>query len=220
MRIVDQPSWQFRHAVRDHLHEVLLVRDALSLPVGGGSDLPPRLTEVEAVSGVLDGDQLVEAASAWPSCWNSVLAITARHELQLGSLGDDPVQGLRTRRAERRQVFDPPDWVSLSDRPALRAAAQEVLARERRWVMPNRSSPANFGRESFSWSVVNATAESLIDELHVSPDALKGCAFVLQVEGVWWHIALPGVALSSYQASVDPFQSELIVREAFRSSIN
>lgn len=220
MRYVGRPSWLFGHAVRDDLHEVLYVRDALSLPVANGSDLPPRLIGVDAVNGLLGVEQRVEVAENWLGWWTNVLAMSARHQLRLESLGDDRIERVRTVAGERRQVFDPPDWASLSDQPTLRYVAQELLGPGQRWPRLQQGLRVDSDRTQFPWAVVKAVAESLIDELQVSPDALQGCALVLHVEGAWWHRASPGVVLCSYDAAEDPAVSELIVHEAFISFIN
>lgn len=220
MRYVGRPSWLFGHAVRDDLHEVLYVRDALSLPVANGSDLPPLLIGVDAVNGLLGVEQRVEVAENWLGWWTNVLAMSARHQLRLESLGDDRIERVRTVAGERRQVFDPPDWASLSDQPTLRYVAQELLGPGQRWPRLQQGLRVDSDRTQFPWAVVKAVAESLIDELQVSPDALQGCALVLHVEGAWWHRASPGVVLCSYDAAEDPAVSELIVHEAFISFIN
>jgi len=69
----------------------------------------------------------------------------------------------------------------------------------------------------FAWNQVRDAAERAADENEVSPGEVNGCAEVLLVEGSWWHIVAPGIALCSIAAARDPAIAPVILKEAFDS---
>jgi len=87
-----------------------------------------------------------------------------------------------------------------------------------RWFGPARKPYLPPSRlDVFAWNQVRDAAERAADENEVSPGEVNGCAEVLLVEGSWWHIVAPGVALCSIAAARDPAIAPVILKEAFDS---
>ncbi len=66
-------SWAFTHDVGQLPNAVLYVRDALRLPVGQGTGVPPPLIdEVPDRSALIQGADLTVAAAEWAAWWKAV----------------------------------------------------------------------------------------------------------------------------------------------------
>ena len=69
----------------------------------------------------------------------------------------------------------------------------------------------------FAWEQVRAGAERAAVEHRVPPGAVNGCAQVLLVEGSWWRLVMPGVALCSITAARDTRTVPSILKAVFDS---
>jgi hypothetical protein len=67
--------------------------------------------------------------------------------------------------------------------------------------------------------MVSATAEGIVAERGVSPDAVRGMVMVLDVEGVWSRQVAPGVVLCSVAATRDEATARAVLRDAFESGL-
>lgn len=206
-----KPSWRFASQRSQTLHALLFIRDVLRLHVDGVEGTPP-LVEVEAEIAAMNASDRADAAQQWPSWWHTIVAWEAK---QAAPLEDEDIrERLQRMAAEAAQIIDPPSWASLSDRPALRVAAQRCFDEGLRWRRPSTRRDST----GLPWQLVQEVADALIQELDISPDALKGCALLLDVNGLWWHLESPGVVLCSTAVAEDRETSVAVLRAAFRSS--
>lgn len=166
---------------------LLYVREALGLDVAEAMGIPPRLAgDVPNRASLLDADARRDAARDWPAWWHDAVAAQARTQLEPP---DANTEGrLREIAARHRMVADPPEWSSLSARPALRYAVRNLYVEACRWFNPARQPflpPAR--RDVFAWELVRDIAEATAVEHEVSVAVINGCALVLIVEGSWWE---------------------------------
>ena len=71
----------------------------------------------------------------------------------------------------------------------------------------------------FAWELVRDVAEATAVEHEVSVGVINCCALVLIVEGIWWELASPGVALCSVAAATNPDSTVAILREVLTSPL-
>lgn len=217
MRRAGSESWRFAHDIDQTLHALLYVRDALGLGVEEAIGIPPRLAgDVPNRASLLDADARRDAARDWPAWWHDAVAAQARTQLEPPAA--DTEGRLREITARHRMVADPPEWLSLSARPALRHAARNLYVEACRWFNPARQPllpPAR--RDVFAWELVRDIAEATAVEHGVSVGAINGCALVLVVEGSWWELASPGVALCSVAAATSPVSTQAVLRKVLAS---
>jgi hypothetical protein len=196
---------------------LLYVRDALRVDVEETRGIPPRLAgDLPDRSGLLGPESLREVARDWTAWWNNAVTLKARTELGSPSAGTE--QRLREVAERHRLVADPPEWSSLSGSPALQRAVQSLYVEGCRWFSPARQPflpPAR--SDVFKWELVRDVAEATAGEHKVSVGVINGCALVLVVEGGWWEVISPGVALCSVAAATDPESTMAILREVFAS---
>jgi hypothetical protein len=221
MHMAGTKSWRFAHDIDQGLHCALYLRDAIRLKVEDHPGNPPRLVgDVPDRSQLLDREATRTAAARWPSWWHAVLAHQALTQLESSSEHADSLAWLRELGARHQLVFDPPEWASLADSPALRHAARALwdegcswFERARRPYLP----PSD--EDVFAWEQVRDGAERAIDEHDVPPGAINGCAEVLLVEGSWWKLPTPGAAACSIAAARDPAAIPVILKEVFDSHL-
>lgn len=221
MRRAGSESWRFAHDIDQTLHAQLYVRDALSLEVDHGPVVPPHLTgDLPERSGLLDAGARQQAALDWPGWWSNAVAQRASIELDPGPQGADRGLWMRELAERYRLVADPPEWASLSDHRALQAAARALYVEGCRWADTARRPllpPAR--RDVFKWELVRDVAEATAAEHAVSVGAINGCALVLVVEGIWWELVSPGVALCSVAAATNADSTVAILRQVLVSSL-
>lgn len=220
MRKVGTKSWRFAHDIDQSLHCALYLRDALRFLIEDQAGVPPRLAgDLPDRSHVLGPEPARTATARWPSWWHTL--VTQLAPAQLGTPGGtDTRSWLREISARRRTVVDPPDWNSLEDSPALREALCAVWVDSSRWFEATREPylpPAC--QDMFAWEQVRDGAERAAAEHAVSLGQVNGCVEVLLVEGLWWHLIAPGVALCSVAAAQDPGTARTILRETFGSHL-
>jgi len=140
MREVGSPSWRFAQDIDQSLHVALYLREALGLEIEGDQIVPPRLAgEIPDHTGLLDPAATRVAAARWMVWWRGVVALQAPAQLGPPS-GQTDQRAFRRQLAARRQlVFDPPEWASLADSPALQRAARDLWAESCRWFDPARA---------------------------------------------------------------------------------
>jgi hypothetical protein len=220
MRRAGRESWRFAHNIDQSLHALLYVRDALDLDVDRGGSLPPRLKgDLPERSGLLDANSRQRAGLEWPSWWDNVLGERVGFELESRPEGTDQRRWMREL-VERRLVADHPEWASLADRPALQAAARELWTEGCRWAGTTRRPLLPPTRHDiFRWDLVRDVAEDCAARNHVGIGAIKGCALVLIVEGIWWEVVAPGAAVCSVSAAVEPESARAILSEVFESQL-
>jgi hypothetical protein len=219
-------SWRFSHGSDQAPHALLFVRDSLSLPVGSGPGNPPRLAgDVPDLTGRLDERTRREAAQQWPAWWRDVL--TREGSMNPRDSGTNrpgpPAEAMVLRACEmarlRREFIDPPEWGSLSDRPALRAAARACYTDGCRWadtaLLPVQRESAD--SPIFEWHVVRDAAEATAADLGVDIGDINGRAIVLAVTGRWHALLAPGLAACSVSDALDPRSAAAILRETFSS---
>jgi len=185
-------------------HGLLFARDALGLDVEAATGIPPRLAgEVPDLGHLLDAGLRAEAAEQWPSWWRTVVHQEAAMHLGLGA-------------EQLRAVADAPEWSSLNDRPALQAAARATFELGARWF-ETRRPPLEQELAMFEWRTPMDLAERVAAELGIEVGAISGCVLVFIVEGLWWELISPGVALCSFAATQDPETAETMQRSVFAS---
>ncbi|MDQ2737940.1 MAG: hypothetical protein M3Y35_04795 [Actinomycetota bacterium] len=219
MRNAGTESWRFAHDIDESLHCVLYLRDALGLQIEDEGVIPPRLAgEVPDRFQVLGPASALAAAALWPSWWGAVVNQVAPAQLGPPSRQGGSQNWVRGSATWPGPVVDPPEWVSLEASPALRDAARTLWIESCRWFGPAREPylPPSC-RDVFAWDQVRDAAERAAIEREVTPGKVNGCAQVLLVEGSWWQIVAPGVALCSIAAARDPAIAPAILKEVFDS---
>lgn len=217
MREVDRPSWRFAHDIDQSLHVVLSLHDALGLQIEDALIVPPRLAGgIPDHSESLDLAAARAAAARWPIWWSAVVALQAPAQLEQPSEQTDQRAWRRQHAARRRLAFDPPEWASLADSHALQRAARNLWIEGCAWFDSAREPflpPAC--HDVFPWEQVREGAERAATEHAVEPGAVNGCAQVLMVEGSWWQLVAPGVALCSIAAARDFETVPIILANVF-----
>lgn len=221
MRTSGSQSWRFGHDVDQVLHVALYFRDALRLETDGGPwDPPPLAGNVPDRSQVL-GPVAAEAATGqWASWWHEVVELQA--SIRLPAMPEPAEPDARRREiTERHQhVFDPPQWESLVNIPALRHGAQELWVEACQWFDSARRPylPPSC-RDVFAWEQGRDGATRAATQHGASPGAIDGYAQVLLVEGSWWQLVAPGAALCSVSAARDPSTIPIILGAIFDSHL-
>jgi len=218
MERAGKSSWRFAEDIGQIPNALLFVRDSLRLTLDS-EEVPTRLLgEIPDLTDHLDTNQRYEAAQQWPAWWGTVIAHEA--EMHLGARGDDYSQWRHRLAEQLRAIVDPPEWLSLADRPGLQAAARASFSEGCRWADINRRSwlPPKRG-PFFEWNQMREIADEVVTDFGVDAGDINGCAIVLLVGGIWYEVVLPGVVLCSVGAAGDPLVAEAILRWAFTSSI-
>ena len=71
--------------------------------------------------------------------------------------------------------------------------------------------------ERFAGSLVRDAAESAAADLGIPVGDVKGYVDVLEIEGLWSYLAVPGCALCSAALACDPLAAAALLREVFSS---
>lgn len=224
MRESDGTSWRFSENVPASAHLALYVRDALNLPVTDSDDLPPRLDgTVPDRSGALPGADRAAAAEQWTAWWRDIVDVEARLHT---AAPDAPVQSgadhARTVREALATVLpEPADFAALAHAPALQGAVSGVFAEGTRFVEKHRRDLLFHDRpRQLPWVLLSATAEQVAADRHVPITSLHGQLMVLMVQGSWWTLHSPGVALASVAAARDRSIAVDLVTRAFISALD
>lgn len=222
MRYAGSASWRFAEGIEQLPLDALYVRDCARLIVPASPVNPPRLDgDLPDHSSVRDFEGRAAAGASWTGWWQEVVAQDVRgHQGPLDGL--DQGAWLRQLADAHRAVFDPPEFTSLADRPALREVVRTTFEEALRWAHAQRftllSPPA--GRHGqFEYGTTRAVAEEVARRHRVSPGAVRACAVVLPVEGNWWHRFAPGAVLCSATAARDPATSRTVLADAFESGL-
>ena len=119
--------------------------------------------------------------------------------------------------AEREQeIFDPPEFRSLADTPALRSAVVATFDDAVAWTnRPGRGGQQEHGL--FAWRLIRDTAESTAAELGIPVGDLDAVVHVLNVAGSWSHLAGPGCGICSVTMPDDPQAARLLLHDVFAS---
>ena len=185
----------------------LFVRDAFGLgvppgaaassPVGRGGTRPIRPGQCRTAPG---GRRRVGGRRQ---------AVVAHHV----GIQQGPPDGADERAWLQRQVvqaaalfFDPPDFALLAGRSALRDVLRTTFADALRWADGQRRTllmPPHGHLWQFDYDTIRSVAEQVAQRHRVSPNAVRGCAIVLPVEGNWWRRCSPGTILCSAHAAED-----------------
>jgi hypothetical protein len=212
-------SWRFAHDIDQMLHAVLYVRDSLGLDVAEDRSIPPRLAgDVPDRSILLDSDARREGARDWPHWWSNAVAV--RGITELGPRDAEMETWRREIGVRQNLVADPPAWSSLSSQPALQDGARSLYVEGCRWLSSARRPflpPLN--RDVFKWELVRDVVEATAAEHGVNVAGMNGCALVLVVEGIWWDLVAPGVALCSIAAATAPGSTVAILEDVLASSL-
>jgi hypothetical protein len=215
-------SWRFAEGLEQLPIVALFVRDAAELDVPWFAGLPPRLDDMPPHhSPALTPDQRAEAGVQWVAWWHAVLAQAARHE-QGSPIDVDQRDWIRRMLAETSDLFDPPDFTSLTDNAALRAAMRTYSAAGLRWADARRRAlllPRGGSPGQFDYALTRQVAEQIARRHHVDSSAVQACAILLPVHGTWWHRLQPGVVVSSVAAARDPATARSILNDAFESGL-
>jgi len=219
MQLQGSSSWQFGRGDMGYLHTALFVRDAARLPVAPSADIPPRLArDVPDYTGLLPPGERAAASMQWVIWWRRLVRQAVREARQsvtplpAGTDPDDFEARIRHRFAGREDVFDPPDFKSLA--PPLQSA---VTATFESSLGSSSCEPGGTEREMFAWRLVRDAAEGTAADLGIPVGDVKGYADVLEVEGLWSHLAAPGCALCSAALACDPVATAGLLRELFSS---
>jgi len=222
MRFAGSASWRFAEGIEQAPVVALFVRDTLGLEVPAESVIPPRLDgDLPDYSALVAAEQRSAAGAAWTGWWQEVVAQDVRRQQGPPASVDQRVW-LRQWATEHRAAFDPPEFASLADRPALAKAVQVTLNGALRWADARRRAlliPPQGQPGQFDYDVVRAAAEQIARRHGVSPDALRACAVILPVDGIWWNRFAPGAVLCSVHTARDPGIARSMLTEAFESGL-
>lgn len=223
MRESDGTSWRFSEDVPEVAHLALYVRDAVALEVPGTDGLPPRLDgPVPDRSDVLaDGDRPA-TAEQWRRWWADLVAATAGAHATPPDPTATPQDHARMAREALAGVLpDPPDFAALAGAPELQRAVAATFTEGTRYVERRRRDLLFHDRRAqFPWVLLSGTAERIAGERHVPIASLRGQALVLMVQGSWWTLHSPGVALTSVAAARDRAIAADIVTRVFTSALD
>lgn len=219
MEFTGTTSWRFAESGRDEMsHVALFIRDALGLPVPPGPAMPPPLFGTfPDHRGLLSTEQRQEAGHQWTDWWATVLGVHVQLQAESADPGMSAVR--ETLRARNEQAGSPPDFAALADRPALQQAAVDAFPYAHRWVGQLRLEQRDEREGNFRYRLVRQVAEDVAFDRRVDLGAVRASAAVLEVEGIWWHLVAPGAVVCSQLAAADPTTAELILRQAFESSL-
>lgn len=109
----------------------------------------------------------------------------------------------------------------LSRRSGMEPLQSAVTATfERARVQPEyRPGRADEEPKRFPWPLVRDAVQSSAADLGIPVSELAGYANVLEVEGLWSHLAGPGCALCSAAVACDPARAARLLREIFSSRL-
>jgi hypothetical protein len=186
------------------------------MPPGPG--VPPPLDgQLPEVSAELDARGRALAGSAWWDWWRAIIA----HAVA-GQRGAPPCMDQRSwvRRmiTDGIAVFDPPEFASLSDRPALQQAVRATLSAALAWVATDRR-PLGGSIASFDYQLIRQAAVQIGRRRQVSPAALSACAVLFPVQGRWWHQVEPGAVVCSVTAASDSDTARRVLDDVFESGL-
>ena len=218
MRRASVESWRFAEDLGQLTHALLYVRDTLGLSVEPVPGTPPRLVGgVPDRSDILDGTARDHAGPDWTRWWRSLIAQETRMHLRPDG---DRDQWMRSIHSELLQVVDPPEWDSLADRPEIRSAAQTLFADGCAWADEARRPLLPPARKPFfDWHLTRDMAEAVAADAGARIGAINGCVIVLLVQGRWWELVSPGVALCSQMAAEDEETAVAVLRGVFSSTL-
>lgn len=222
MQYDESASWRFAEGVEQLPLVALFVRDAAGLEVPPSPSNPPRLEgDLPDHSAQLGSELRATAGAFWAGWWRGVIALDVRQH-QGVPRGASQGVWFRQRADEHRAVFDPPEFTSLADRPALREVVRATFEEALRWTDERRRNllfpPA--GRiGQFDYETTRAVAEEVAGRHRVSPGAVRACAVVLPVEADWWQRFAPGAVLCSVNAARDPATARTVLADAFESGL-
>jgi len=215
VKIVGSPSWQFGEVEGKRAHVLLYIRDVAALEVPAEVDAPPRLAGMPPHGSRVvddDDDRRRRAGRDWADWWHALLDVEGREQ----PAADEGNSSFWAWAEDLARVWDPPEFRSLADLPALREVTLALQSEARRWVDAGPSSPSRRrGEGHFAWRTVRDTAEGVAEERGVSPGAVRGTVMVLDVEGVWWRRVAPGMALCSTAATEDTRTARTVLQDAF-----
>jgi hypothetical protein len=216
VKLVGSPSWQLTEVDGDRAQVLLYLRDVAGLEVPADVDAPPRLVGVSPHgSRVLDDERRLRAGRDWADWWYALLEVEGRE--QPGTEGNAAFWAWAD---DLGRVWDPPEFGSLADLPALREVALALYPEARRWVDAGPGSPSRRrGEGHFAWTTVRDTAEGVAAERGVSPGQVRGRVMVLDAEGVWWRRVAPGTVLCSTAATQDIPTARTVLHDAFLSGL-
>ena len=211
-------SWRFAAGVEQAPALALFARDAGGLAVPPGPGVPPPLDgQLPEVSAELDARGRALAGSAWWDWWRAIIA----HAVA-GQRGAPPCMDQRSwvRRmiTDGIAVFDPPEFASLSDRPALQQAVRATLPAALAWVATDRR-PLGGSIASFDYQLIRQAAVQIGRRRQVSPAALSACAVLIPVQGRWWHQVEPGAVVCSVTAASDTDTARRVLDDVFESGL-
>jgi hypothetical protein len=223
MWFVGSRSWRFAHDDLDFLVRALIVRDAAELPVAGSPEVPPPVTrDLPAGPAVLPEADRPIAALQWLQWWRQMLDQAVR-EIAIRRAedeGEDQLLRIQARVSGRQEVYDPPDFGSLSATPELRSAAVAVHARwlEQAVASAGRSRPAERAPEQlFEWHLVRDAAQQAATALGLDINEMDAVAHVMPVEGLWSYLAGPRCGVCSVGTAADPDAASELLRKLFMS---
>lgn len=211
-------SWRFRQGNSQLLHLALFTRDAAGLVIKSSADIPPPLTWDPADHGeVINADQRAEAATQWVEWWSRLLAhVVEDAKRSQNESGGEVTERLRLMAEWQDRAFDPPEFQSLANSPALQNAVIATFEEGLEWF--NRSGPDVehvTTSESFDGEVVRNAAENLAAERGVPLGDLRAVIHILDVQGMWSYLVAPGCALCSRSLTGDANAASLLLHDAF-----
>jgi hypothetical protein len=219
MHVAGSRSWRFEHDDGYMLHEALFVRDATLLPVAGSAEVPPPLAgEVPDVSAAVPAARRAMAARQWLSWWQQILDEVVREVAirRAEDPGQDALARLEARTRGRRELCDPPGFLSLSAAPELQSAAVATLSAYRAWSAV-AGRPRGPEREIFAWPLVRDAAHDVAASLGVPVGEMDAVAHVIDVQGRWAYVVGGGCGFCSTAVAADPATASELLRELFAS---
>ncbi len=123
---------------------------------------------------------------------------------------------LEGRTRGRREICDPPGFVSLSAAPELQSAAVATVSAYRAWsaAAGRQQRPE---REFFPWPLVRDAAHDVAASLGVPAGEVDAVAHVIDVQGRWSYVAGAGCGFCSADEAADPATASELVRQLFAS---
>lgn len=202
------------------MHVALYVRDAFRLQIPESPTVPPPLEGgVVDHAGSIDAERRQRAGSQWASWWGEILRLEGAQALRTLRLpGDvDPIEAMS---AVHDRIFDWPTLDALSTWPELRDAVKESRDeavrsagdRKRRLVLGGPGAPGRLVDVA-----IGEIAQRIIGRSQVPPHLVRAAIFLLDVQGDWSTLVLPGVLCCSASLAHDSERMAVLVEEALAS---
>jgi hypothetical protein len=204
------------------LHTAIFVRDSCHLELPDTSFLPPLLAgDVPDRSAVLDPDLPAVAGEQWLSWWQDIVIFEAAKALGTLEVLEGPTGALDSHVIVDEHLLDWPTLDALASRPELRRAVQVSHDDAVRWQRSRdrRLRSLDPRARSLPHIPLSAIAESVMERLEVSPARVRAAVSILDAEGDWSALPVPGLLLVSASLAADEQRLVPLLDAAFISGV-